>query len=176
MKTRFLIFALLMFSAAKLSAQPGKFESDVIETSGGKLTMYFVGHASLLFDFNGKMIYVDPWNNQTDFSKFPKADLILITHQHYDHMDPKAVDDLSKNGTQIVETKTVFDVLVRGTAMKNGEKKTIDGIGIEAVPAYNTTKGRDIFHPKGRDNGYVLTFGNKKVYVAGDTENVPEMA
>ncbi len=168
------VFTFALFSAA--SGQPDKYQSDVIKTSAGDLKIYFIGHASLMFEFNGKTIYTDPWSKLADYTKFPKADLILITHQHFDHLDPEAVMAISKKGTQIVETKPVFDVLVQGTIMKNGDKKTIDGMEIEAVPAYNTTKGREIYHPKGRDNGYIVTFGNKRVYIAGDTEDIPEMA
>ena len=159
-----------------LSAQLSKFENDVIETSAGKLSIYFIGHASLVFEFNGKPIYIDPWSNLADYSTFPKADLIFITHQHQDHLDPKAIDLIAKDGTQYIETKDVHDALAKGTIMKNGEKKTVDGIEIEAVPAYNTTEGRDKYHPKGRDNGYIITFGNKRIYVAGDTEDIPEMS
>jgi L-ascorbate metabolism protein UlaG (beta-lactamase superfamily) len=139
------------------------------------LTIHFIGHASLVFEYNGKTVYTDPWSNLADYSSFPKADIILLTHQHFDHMDPKAIDLLAKDGTQYIETKEVFDALAKGVVMKNGEKKTVEGIEIEAVPAYNTTKGRDIYHPKGRDNGYIITFGKKRVYVAGDTEDIPEM-
>ncbi len=157
------------------TAQPAKFESDNLHTSGGELTMYFIGHGSLLFDYAGKKIYVDPWSKLADYSAFPKADLILITHQHRDHLDPKAIDDVTREDTKLVETQTVFDELNKGMVMKNGDQISVDGITIEAVPAYNTTEGRDKFHPKGRDNGYILTFGDKRVYVAGDTEDIPEM-
>ena len=153
-----------------------KFENDVIETSAGKLSIYFIGHASLAFEFNGKTIYTDPWSKLADYSTFPKADFIIITHQHPDHLDAKAIDLIAKDGTQYIETKDVHDVLAKGTIMQNGEKKTVDGIEIEAVPAYNTTEGRDKFHPKGRDNGYIITFSNKRVYIAGDTEDIPEMS
>jgi len=137
--------------------------------------MYFIGHGSLMFDFAGKKIYVDPWSKLADYSGFPKADLILITHQHRDHLDPKAISDVTKEDTKLVETQTVYDELNKGRVMKNGDQITIEGVEIEAVPAYNTTEGRDKFHPKGRDNGYILTFSDKRVYVAGDTEDIPEM-
>jgi L-ascorbate metabolism protein UlaG (beta-lactamase superfamily) len=176
MKIIILISILMATLISPLSAQLSKFENDTIETSAGKLSIFFIGHASLVFEFNGKIIYTDPWSDLADYSKFPKADLILITHQHTDHLDAKAIEPITKDGTQYIETKEVYDVLTKGTILKNGEKKTIDGIEIEAVPAYNTTKDRDKYHPKGRDNGYIITFGNKRVYVAGDTENIPEMS
>jgi L-ascorbate metabolism protein UlaG (beta-lactamase superfamily) len=173
----FVLASILMATlTSSLSAQLNKFENDVIETSAGKLSIYFIGHASLAFEFNGKTIYTDPWSKLADYSTFPKADFIIITHQHPDHLDAKAIDLIAKDGTQYIETKDVHDVLAKGTIMQNGEKKTVDGIEIEAVPAYNTTEGRDKFHPKGRDNGYIITFSNKRVYIAGDTEDIPEMS
>lgn len=175
MKQLILIFAwMLAYSVS--NAQVDKYQSDVIETSGGKLTIHFIGHASLMFEYNGKIIYTDPWGKMADFSKFPKADLILITHQHQDHLDPQAIESLTRPETKLVETNDVFSELKKGEVMKNGDVKTVDGFKIEAVPAYNTTPGREKYHPKGRDNGYVVTFGNKRVYIAGDTEDIPEMA
>ncbi len=176
MKNIILISFFTVASLSVLYGQPDKFESDVIQTSAGNLTIHFIGHASLMFEINGKVIYTDPWSQMADYTKFPKADLIFITHQHGDHFDPKAISAVTKPGTRIVETQTVYDSLRKGTVMKNGDVKTIDGIKIEAVPAYNTTPGREMYHPKGRDNGYIITFGNKRVYVAGDTEDIPEMA
>ncbi len=176
MKVIGLISILMATLISPFSTQLSKFENDAIETSAGKLSIYFIGHASLVFEFNGRTIYTDPWSNLADYSTLPKADLILITHQHQDHLDPKAINLIAKDGTQYIETKDVHDELKKGTIMKNGEKKTVDGIEIEAVPAYNTTEGRDKYHPKGRDNGYIITFGNKRVYVAGDTEDIPEMS
>ena len=176
MKVIGLISILMATLISPFSTQLSKFENDAIETSAGKLSIYFIGHASLVFEFNGRTIYTDPWSNLADYSTLPKADLILITHQHQDHLDPKAINLIAKDGTQYIETKDVHDELKKGTIMKNGEKKTVDGIEIEAVPAYNTTEGRDKYHPKGRDNGYIITFGNKRVYIAGDTEDIPEMS
>jgi len=175
MKNVFLSFLIMASLTTAAIAQPAEYESDRIQTSGGELTMYFIGHGSLMFDFAGKKIYVDPWSKLADYSGFPKADLILITHQHRDHLDPKAISDVTKEDTKLVETQTVYDELNKGRVMKNGDQITIEGVEIEAVPAYNTTEGRDKFHPKGRDNGYILTFSDKRVYVAGDTEDIPEM-
>jgi L-ascorbate metabolism protein UlaG (beta-lactamase superfamily) len=153
-----------------------KYEKDMIDTSSGKLSMEFIGHSSLMFDLNGKVIHVDPVANFGDYGKLPKADIILITHHHPDHMDTSLINRLTKKNTQIILNQTVFDILKKGIVMKNGDKQNVEGIEIEAVPAYNTTVGREQFHPKGRDNGYVLTFGNKRIYIAGDTEDIPEMA
>jgi L-ascorbate metabolism protein UlaG (beta-lactamase superfamily) len=151
----------------------GKFQEDIIKTSGGDLKITFIGHASLMFAFAGKVIHVDPATMvYSDYASLPKADLILVTHEHGDHMDVKAIDAIRKPDTKIVSNaasaKTISDAIV----MKNGDTRTVAGIPIEAVPAYNPEKQ---FHPKGNGNGYVLTFGDKRVYVAGDTENIPEM-
>lgn len=172
-----LILNILAMVAVSLNLKgQSQFEKDIFETPSGKLTIYFIKHASLMFDFNGKIIYADPVNSYADYNKFPKADIILITHHHPDHMDEKAINTLTKNETQMVITKTIYETLKKGIVLKNGDKKNIEGIEIEAIPAYNTTAGRDIYHPKGRDNGYVITLGNKRIYIAGDTENIPEMS
>jgi len=131
-----------------------------------------------MFIFGGKIIHVDPYSRLADYGRLPKADIILITHEHRDHLDPAAIEKIRTDKTQIVLTEIGAKQFGSGTAMKNGDSKTIEGILIEAVPAYNITHKRDTgepFHPRGNGNGYVITFGDKRVYVAGDTENVPEM-
>jgi L-ascorbate metabolism protein UlaG (beta-lactamase superfamily) len=168
---------LLMMGAGAVNAQ-GKFEQDVIKTGAGDLTITFIGHGTLMFTFGGKVLHVDPVGQYADYGKLPKADLILITHEHRDHLDLKAVERLRKPGTQVVLTQAAAGQVPGGIVMKNGEVKTVAGLVIEAVPAYNLVHKRESgepFHPKGRGNGYVITFGGKRVYVAGDTENTPEM-
>ncbi len=150
-----------------------EFQEDVIQTSGGDLKITFIGHGSLMFTFAGKVIHIDPTTMiYPDYGLLPKADLILVTHEHGDHLDAKAIDAIRTADTRIVgnaaSAKTVSDAII----MKNGDIQTVAGISIEAVPAYNLEKP---FHPKGNGNGYVLTFGDKRIYVAGDTENVPEI-
>jgi L-ascorbate metabolism protein UlaG (beta-lactamase superfamily) len=108
----------------------------------------------------------------------PKADLILITHEHGDHLDPKVIKMLQKNGTDLVLTEICAQRIDGGIVMRNGDVKTVQGLKIEAMPAYNIVhmrSGSTPYHPKGRGNGYIVTFGDKRVYVAGDTENTPEM-
>ena len=107
-----------------------------------------------------------------DYSTLPKADLILITHEHGDHLDMMAIQTISTDKTALVVNPGSAAILVNGTVLKNGDVKTIAGFNIEAVPAYNPEKP---FHPKGNGNGYVITFGDKRVFIAGDTENVPEI-
>ncbi len=169
-----MLFALF---ALPVAAQE-TFGKDVIRTSGGDLEILFIGHASLMMEFQGKIIHVDPYSKLADYSTLPKADLVLITHEHQDHLDPAALDRIRTRGTKIVLTEKGAEKVTGGTVMKNGDVQTIMGIRIEAVPAYNIVHKRDNgqpFHPKGQGNGYVLTFGDARVYIAGDTENTPEM-
>jgi L-ascorbate metabolism protein UlaG (beta-lactamase superfamily) len=175
MKTIIIICAIMIIYSLPLSGQ-NKLECDTFKTPVGEFKIYFIGHASLMFEFKNKIIHVDPWSMLTDYGKLPKADIILITHHHPDHFDTSAINNISKDRTKIVLNGTAYEIMKKGTVMKNGDKITVDGFEIEAVPAYNTTEGRDTFHPKGRDNGYVLTIGKKRIYIAGDTESIPEMS
>jgi L-ascorbate metabolism protein UlaG (beta-lactamase superfamily) len=168
--------------AAGDGAQSGeperKFEVDTIETKTGPLKITFIGHGTLMFEHAGKVIHVDPVSREADYSKLPKADLILITHEHGDHLDPKALKVLRQAGTKVVLTKACAEKVSGGIVMKNGDAREVMDLKIEAVPAYNVVHKRSNgqpFHPKGRGNGYVVTFGKTRVYVAGDTENTPEM-
>jgi L-ascorbate metabolism protein UlaG (beta-lactamase superfamily) len=168
---------LLMVGAGVVHGQE-KFASDVIKTGAGDLAITFIGHGTLMFTFGGKVIHVDPVGQYADYGKLPKADLILITHEHRDHLDAKAVEQLRQPGTRIVVNRAAAGQVAGGQVMANGEVKTVAGLTIAAVPAYNLVHKRDNgepFHPKGQGNGYVITFGDKRVYVAGDTENTPEM-
>ena len=149
--------------------------------SGKKVRFTCIKHASIQINYNGQEIEVDPVGKgmkpETDYSQFPKADIILITHEHHDHFDPDAIAQLTKASTKIYLNPAVQKMLGSGKALKNGDKvKVANDITIEAVPAYNTTPGREQFHPKGRDNGYILTLDGMRIYIAGDTEDIPEMA
>jgi L-ascorbate metabolism protein UlaG (beta-lactamase superfamily) len=171
--------SLVCVAATMSTAAEQKFETDVIKTSKGDLAITFIGHATLMMSFGGKNIYVDPTTQIADYSNLPKADLILITHEHSDHFDLKAIDQLKTVKIEIVATETVAAKLKGIAIMKNGEVKTIRGLEIKAVPAYNLVHMRSPgspFHPKGIGNGYVVTFGDKLIYIAGDTENIPEMS
>jgi L-ascorbate metabolism protein UlaG (beta-lactamase superfamily) len=150
------------------------FQKDIIGTPDGDLAINVIGHASLMFTFGGKIIHVDPVSAQGDYAKMPKADLILVTHDHGDHLDPEAIAQIKTENTQVVVTETCAQSVSGAVVMKNGQTKTVAGLEVEAVPAYNLDPSRP-FHPKGVGNGYVITMGGKRVYVAGDTENTPEM-
>jgi L-ascorbate metabolism protein UlaG (beta-lactamase superfamily) len=170
-------FILLVFFSILLPAQErDKNKMDEYVFGNDKIKITFYGHASLMINFNGENIFVDPVSMFIKNDTLPKADLILITHEHQDHFDSSLIQKISKDSTEIVTNRNCAAVLKKGTALENGQKCTIKNIGIEAVPAYNTTKGNERFHPKARDNGYILTLGTKKIYIAGDTEDIPEMA
>lgn len=176
-KLFFLIPVFVGLMAFGAAAQ-GSFQTDILKTSQGDLEITFIGHGSLMFTFNGKVIYVDPFSKLAEYSKLPKADMLLITHEHGDHLDLKAVEAVRTDKTVLVLTETCAASLKGGIIMENGDTKTVGGLKIEAVPAYNLVHMRSEgvpFHPKGIGNGYVITFGDKRVYVAGDTENIPEM-
>jgi L-ascorbate metabolism protein UlaG (beta-lactamase superfamily) len=160
------------------SGAANAFETDVIPTSSGNLGITFIGHGTLMFTFGGKIIHVDPWSELADYGKLPKADLVLITHEHRDHLDLKAIDAIRKQGTVIIATEIVARQVKDALVMKNGDAKTSLGIPIEAVPAYNLVHMRSPgvpYHSKGDGNGYIITFAGMRVYIAGDTENTPEM-
>jgi len=155
----------------------GPFEMDSLKTSSGPLELTLIGHGTLMLQHGGKTIHVDPVASMADYATLPKADLILVTHDHGDHFDPKAIALLRKPTTQIVLSAKCAEKLPGGLVMANGDQKTLQGIPIEAIPAYNLVHMRapgSPFHPKGDGNGYILTFGTTRVLVAGDTENIPE--
>lgn len=136
-----------------------------------------ITHASLILTWEGKTIHVDPWS-RGDYEGQPKADLILITDSHGDHMDLKQIAEVSKEGTVILAPLAVQATVTQAEVLKNGESTTMMGIGIEAVPMYNLKRGPDpgrLYHPKGRGNGYILTLGETRVYISGDTACTPEM-
>lgn len=169
---------ILALGLAGLSAAQPKSERDVIPTAKGDLEITFLGHASLIMVFDGKTIHVDPYGTVADYSTLPKADLVLVTHDHFDHLDPKALKAILKPGTVIIGSKSCASKLPGAIIMANGETQSALGLTVKAVPAYNIVHKRPDgvpFHPKGAGNGYVVTFGDKQVYIAGDTENTPEM-
>lgn len=165
-----------MVGAAFAASPP--YETDTFPAAGGDISITFIGHGTLVVSYGGTIIHVDPVSREADYEKQPKADLILVTHEHGDHLDPDAIVKISKDGTKIVYTAICESKLPGGIVMKNGDVQKVGGIQIEAVPAYNILHKRDggqPFHPKGNGNGYVLTLGDKRVYIGGDTENIPEM-
>lgn len=171
-----------IFSTLVACAQKPTYETDVFVTPNGKtLTIHALVHASLRIEFDGKEIEIDPVsklnNRSINYSDFPKADYIFVTHEHFDHFDQKAIGVLTKSETQLITNQRCADMLGYGKIMLNGDTLAIDKwLTVEAVPAYNITEGHQQFHPKGRDNGFILTIDGLRIYVAGDTEDIPEMS
>jgi L-ascorbate metabolism protein UlaG (beta-lactamase superfamily) len=164
--------SLAMAALAYAAAEP-----QVFQTSAGPVKITPLNHASTLIEGGGKIIYLDP-AKPVNFSGHPKADLIVITDIHGDHMDPYSIKDVSKPDTEIFAPPAVVQTVTTAKPIANGETKTWQGWTIEAIPAYNLKRGPapgKLFHDKGRGNGYVLTYGGKRFYFSGDTEGVPEM-
>ncbi|MBJ6120019.1 MBL fold metallo-hydrolase [Pontibacter sp. BT310] len=159
-------------------AQPPKF--DMVKTNKGQLKLQPITHGSLVLSWNGMNIYVDPYGGADAYKTIPKPDLVLITDIHGDHLDPKTLDALDLKVAKFVVPQAVADQLpekYKGQAIVigNGEDTTLAGIAIEVIAMYNLPEAPDAKHPKGRGNGYILTLGGKRIYISGDTEDIPEM-
>jgi L-ascorbate metabolism protein UlaG (beta-lactamase superfamily) len=134
-----------------------------------------IEHATFVIEAKGSTIYVDPVGDATSFDAYPAPDIILITDIHPDHLDTKLVDFLKSQTTIIIGPQVVIDALKYGDVLHNGEKKASGTLTVEAIPMYNMTEERLMFHPKGRGNGYVVSLNGKRIYISGDTEDIPEM-
>ncbi len=186
--------ALAAFAALSMSgptpATAQALTGDKVATDKGDLIIHPLKHATMALSWGGKTIYVDPApapgaekgaDGADAFKGMPAADIITVGHQHGDHFDLPTLQKLVGAKTTLVVPQDIADKLpadlkAKAKVLANGQSADVDGIKIEAVPAYNTSADKQQFHPKGRDNGYVLTVGGKRVYIAGDTEGVPEMA
>ena len=132
------------------------FERDTIQTAAGPLQISFIGHGTLMFEFNDLVIHVDPVSREADYARLPKADLILVTHEHGDHLDVKALAAVRTPATRVVVPPVCAEAVPAAVIMKNGAVRTVAGLRIEAVPAYNLRHKRpsgEPFHPRGRGNG-----------------------
>lgn len=151
---------------------------DKINTTAGVVEMHFIGHGSLMFKTGNTVIYFDPVRSSGTYDNFPKADLILITHEHGDHLDVNLIRDLQKEATTVYCNEISAQKISGAIALKAGERREVRNVIIETVPAYNIVNERapgQPFHPKGAGIGYILNIGDKRFYVAGDTENTSEM-
>ncbi len=149
------------------------------DTGNGKLTVNIIGHASYIFEWGGTRIYCDPYSEVADFSLYPLADLLLITHNHYDHLDHSAFRHVVSDKTTIVCNPSSAKLLPNPEVLKNGESFLYKNFTIDAVPAYNIINHKNDgspFHPSGEGNGYIISAGGFRLYVAGDTELIPEMS
>ena len=156
-------------------------QKDVIPARGGDITIAPVQHGSLVLQWQGKTIYVDPYGGAQKFASYPAPDLILITDIHGDHLHAETLKGLDLKKTELIAPQAVLEQLDKSlffkkkNALANGEETKWRAVGIKAMPMYNLPESADARHPKGRGNGYVLSLGDKKIYIAGDTEAIPEM-
>jgi len=178
MKNIFLTTAMVLSFIPSFSSGSDAFKQDVFSTSEGDITITFIGHGTLMLDLGGKIVHVDPWSNLADYTALPRADLVLVTHEHRDHLDPKAIDRIRGLETIILANPAAARVVEGSQALENGQTRTAHGLQITAVPAYNVVHKRPDntpYHPKGVGNGYIVGFGETRIYIAGDTEDIPEM-
>lgn len=173
-------FGIAAFAGRSVLAQAGTLSGDTYPTSEGQIVVHPVSHASLVLGTPAGVIYADPVGGPDPYEGLPAPDLILITHEHGDHYDAKTLQAIAGTRARLVTNPAVLGMLpdalrARASALGNGESTTFGPMTIDAIPAYNLTPDRLKFHPKGRDNGYVLTVGGQRVYIAGDTEDIPEM-
>ena len=165
-----------------VAQRAARYEVETFQTRSGKpLAITLIKHGSLEIYYDGLSIQVDPVSGlgkPTDYAaEFPKADFILVTHEHGDHYDPTALDALQGENTQFITNARCAEMRGTGDVMANGDTREIrKDIQLDAVPAYNYSEGRTMFHPQGRDNGFILTIDGFRIYIAGDTEDIPEMA
>ena len=162
------------------AARADSHSSDVFKTTAGDITVHPVDHASFVMETPVGTIYSDPVGDAASYADFPRPDLILVTHEHGDHYNAETLAALVGEDTKLITNPAVYGMLpdalkANATQVANGEETTFKALGISAIPAYNTTEGKQKFHPKGRDNGYVLGFDGFRVYISGDTEDIPEM-
>lgn len=162
--------AALLVTATAFAAAPETFS-----TSAGVLELTPIQHASILIKAGGKVMYVDP--AQGTYDGLPQADYILITDIHGDHMVPALVEKLKKADAVILAPAAVAEKVPGSTVIANGQTKSVGAFTVEAIPMYNLKPAANgtLYHPKGRGNGYILTYGGKRFYFSGDTEGIPEM-
>ncbi len=187
MNKKILLFLLMIAMAGiGLAQAQTDFEIDIIKTEVGDLEIWCIGHGTVMLKLNDAIIHVDPVSREADYSMLPVADLILVTHEHGDHLDKKAIFEITKSSTQIFcnkESVAKLDMPL-ATSICNGEELDVHisdqlSVKIEAVPAYNIKHERspgEPFHKRGVGNGYIISIAGKRIYIAGDTENIPEMA
>ncbi|MCB0653289.1 MAG: MBL fold metallo-hydrolase [Saprospiraceae bacterium] len=172
---RIILIHFLLFISISLFAQ-----KDTIPTDKGDIILTPIFHATMVLEWNGKTIFIDPYGGAERFAGFQAPDLVLITHKHGDHLNKETLSGLSLGEAELIAPQSVVENLGeiafgRITALKNGAETETNGIKIIAVPMYNLPEAADSFHPKGWGNGYVLEIGGKRLYISGDTEDIEEM-
>ena len=171
------VMLVLPLAAAAETSPPKRAE---LASAAGPLVIHPVEHATMVLQWNGRTVAVDPVGGAEPFAAFPEPGLVLITHQHGDHLSVETIEGISGEATALIAPPAVAEQLPEGwaervTVLRNGEETTWEGIQVAAIPAYNLTPERRQFHPQGRDNGYVLSVGGTRLYISGDTEDIPEM-
>ena len=177
-KKSIVVLTLILCATTQKSFSQNYPEFDRINTAVGNVELHFIGHGSLMFKVNGFIIHIDPVSSYANYKLLPKPDLILITHDHSDHLDIPLINEMKKEGTMVLTNEQTTEQLGWASPMGVGDRQEVNDIVIEAVHAYNIVNmnpSGEPFHPKGIGVGYVLTIGKVKFYVAGDTENIPEM-
>jgi L-ascorbate metabolism protein UlaG (beta-lactamase superfamily) len=167
---------LLLLAAVCAAAQTPPPRTLELQSSSGVIRLTAIRHASFLLEAAGKVLCVDP--AQGDFASLPKADFILYTHIHGDHFVPAILEQVRKPDTQILAPRVVADKIPGAQVMANGEKREFGPWSVEALPMYNMKRGPSpgtFYHDKGQGNGYVVSLGGRRIYIAGDTEGIPEM-
>jgi len=165
----------LLFFCTCLTAQP-----ETLPATGGDITLTPILHASMVLEWNGNTIYMDPYGGAERYSRFPAPDLVLITHKHGDHFNKETLEKLDLSRAELIAPQSVADELGdisfgKITVLKNGETTERNGVTITAMPMYNLPETEDSRHPKGWGNGYVVELGGQRLYISGDTEDIPEM-
>ncbi len=150
-------------------------KTETAENAQNEINFTPVSHATFVIKTSAATIYVDPVGDIEAFNELSSPDIILITDTHGDHLNPEVVNSLKKEKTIIIGPQAVVTALKYGEVLNNGENKTFGAINVEAVPMYNFTEDRLRFHEKGLENGYIVTVDQKRIYIAGDTEDIKEM-
>lgn len=153
---------------------------DTFTSATGEISVHPISHASFVMQTPAGTIYVDPVGDAGSYADQPAPDLILITHEHGDHFNPETLAGIMAETTSLITNPAVYamlpaDMQTRATSIRNGDSTAAGDVSVDAIPAYNITEGRENFHPQGRDNGYVVTIDGLRVYISGDTEDIPEM-
>ncbi len=177
MKTNLLILSLVLSSLSGYSQHPN---TDQVEAIGGPIIIQPILHSTLMLKWMDRVIYVDPYGGAKAFDGLPSPDLILITDIHGDHMNIETLKSIDISRAILVVPKAVSDGLPdemksRLVVLDNNENTKLLGIHINTIPMYNLPETSDSRHPRGRGNGYILTLGEKRIYISGDTEDIPEM-
>ena len=172
---RFASLVLFLFLTVLTIAQ-----KEVIPTDNGDVVITPILHATMVLEWNGRTVYIDPYGGAERFSDFAKADIVIITHAHGDHLNKETLEGLDLTGSELIAPQSVIDELgpipfERITKVDNWGGAAREGIRIEAVPMYNLPDDDTSRHPNGWGNGYIITIGGKNIYISGDTEDIPEM-